>query len=195
MNQYYLITNKKSMYVRYIKSGSCLSAAKLTLKSEKIDEPQFIHVKNMIVIIPDKKKANIAEIWNIHDQIRPKQNQNPPGIQVKLDDFQEFSTEIKTYKYTENALAITQVSKTTASIYLSTTKDHQEESESSWFKLPWIVVMFGIAIAYNIFFREPSSNKSTGNALRQNQNMAGKKTFPGVSKYPNTKFTRSGQNY
>jgi len=40
LNLYFLISSNGIVYVRYIKSGSCLSAAKLFLKSEEINSPK-----------------------------------------------------------------------------------------------------------------------------------------------------------
>ena len=50
INLYFLLTDQGWVYVKYIKSGSCLTAAKLRIRSKEISNPQLVIMKNMFVI-------------------------------------------------------------------------------------------------------------------------------------------------
>jgi hypothetical protein len=57
INLYFLMTDKGWIYVKYIKSGQCLTAAKLGIKSD-LNSPQMEILKNMLVVskfFPGKK--------------------------------------------------------------------------------------------------------------------------------------------
>lgn len=153
MNLYFLITARGVVYVKYIKTGSCLSAAKLLLKSKKIYLPKIIIVKNMIVIIPNSLQSNDVEIFDIKNITKLKQS-SPYGLQAKIPDLMQFSDDTKIYKFKENSLLVTQTYGSKAHIFYQGIKLDEESDFTSFLKLPWVLIMFGVAIVYNLVFRK-----------------------------------------
>ena len=55
--------------------------------------------------------------------------------------------------------------KNTASLYLLGLKTEDPLDSSTWDKIPWVVIMFGVAIVYNLIFRKakvPDETKTPG---------------------------------
>ena len=160
MHLYFLITAKGVVYVKYIKSGSCLTAAKLLLKSKNIHLPKILIIKNMIVIIPDSRQSNDVEIYDIKNILRLKQS-SPYGLQANIPDFVKISDDTKLYKFRETSLLVTQIHDSKSYIYILGIKLDEDSSQANWKKMPWVLIMFGIAIIYNLVFRKVSGKDTT----------------------------------
>lgn len=168
LNLYFLISSSGIVYVRYIKSGSCLSAAKLFLKAEKIIAPTLIVVKHMVIIIPNKYESNNVEIYDIKNILKLKQT-SPFGLQAKIPDLEAYSEDIKTNRFKENSILLTQRVEKKVIVYLLGIKLDEESDSNSWFKLPWILIMFGVAIVYNLVFRKGNTKSSVRNSFNNKQ--------------------------
>jgi len=127
MHLYFLITAKGVVYVKYIKSGSCLTAAKLLLKSKNIHLPKILIIKNMIVIIPDSRQSNDVEIYDIKNILRLKQS-SPYGLQANIPDFVKISDDTKLYKFRETSLLVTQIHDSKSYIYILGIKLDEDSS-------------------------------------------------------------------
>lgn len=127
MHLYFLITAKGVVYVKYIKSGGCLTAAKLLLKSKNIHLPKILIIRNMLVIIPDSNQSNDVEVYDIKNIMRLKQS-SPYGLQANIPDFVKISDDTNVYKFKDSSLLVTQIHDSKSYIYLLGIKLDQDSS-------------------------------------------------------------------
>jgi hypothetical protein len=85
------------------------------------------------------------------------------GEQLFVPDFEPESSKIKSIRYKENSLLLNMITpQNKSSLYIVGINQTEDPSDvANWEKIPWIVVMFGVAIVYNLIFRKSKSAEPT----------------------------------